>query len=126
MLVSTFAFGGAALEFDDDLRDAELAESIADDVLAVLEARRFFELLDDLFCPNDPEAAPRTCNHSFANAIEVLSTFGMDSDKTADVLAVMKVQGACCDCEILYNVAEESRLKAKRWKAEYQRLTSKD
>jgi hypothetical protein len=26
--------------------------------------------------------------------------------------------GGCCDCEILYNVAGESRLKSRYWKAE--------
>ena len=48
----------------------------------------------------------------------------MDSDEIADVLAVLQSRGACCDCEVLYNVAEESRLKARYWKAEYAKLQS--
>jgi hypothetical protein len=32
------------------------------------------------------------------------------------MFAVLRAQGACCDCEVLYNVAESSRLKAEYWK----------
>jgi hypothetical protein len=50
----------------------------------------------------------------------------MDDEETADVLAVMRLNGGCCDCEILYNVAEESRLKAKYWKARQTKLSDTD
>ena len=39
----------------------------------------------------------------------------MGSDDVDDILAVLTSRGACCDCEVLYNVAEESRLKAQYW-----------
>ena len=39
-----------------------------------------------------------------------------DSDDLKDMFAVMRAEGACCDCEVLYNVAESSRLKAEYWK----------
>jgi hypothetical protein len=108
---------------DSDFRDAEFAESIAEEVIAVLEGHRFFALLDDLYCPTDPTMSERKCGHSYATSIEILKTLGMDSEEIADVLAVLKSRGGCCDCEILYNVAEESRLKAAYWKARYRELT---
>lgn len=48
----------------------------------------------------------------------------MDSEEIEDILAVMRFHGGSCDCEILYNVAEESRLKAKYWKSRYSELTT--
>ena len=47
----------------------------------------------------------------------------MDSDDVADVPGVLRFSGACCDCEVLYNVAEESRLKSRYWKARAGELT---
>src|SRR5580658_1925558 len=108
---------------DDGLRDLEFAESIATYVIPVLENRRFFELLDDLYSPIDPASTPRKCDHSFAGATEVLKNLGMDPEETADILAVMKARGGCCDCEILYNVAEESRLKAEYWQTKHRELS---
>jgi hypothetical protein len=100
-----------------DFRDADFAESIAEEVTAVLEGHQFFVLLDDLFCPKDPAAAARKCSHSYAGSIEILKALGTDSEEIADTLAVLKAHGGCCDCEILYNVAKESRLKAAYWNA---------
>jgi len=112
------------VEFNvNGLRDEEFAEGIAASVLAVLEVHRFFELLDELFSPTDPVTAARKCEHSYASSIEILKTLGMDSEEIADILVVLKALGGCCDCEILYNVAEESRLKAAYWKARYRELT---
>jgi len=39
----------------------------------------------------------------------------MNGEDVRDVLDVLRSQGACCDCEVLYNVAENSRLKARYW-----------
>jgi len=111
---------------DSDCRDTEFAESIAVEVIAALEGQGFFALLDDLFSPIDPAVVARKCEHSHASSIEILKTLGMGSEEIADVLAVLKARGGFCDCEILYNVAEESRLKSGHWKAEYSKLTSKD
>jgi len=35
-----------------------------------------------------------------------------------DVISVMQAHGGFCDCEILYNVVETSRLKIKHWQAQ--------
>jgi hypothetical protein len=45
-----------------------------------------------------------------------LEAAGFDADDLKDMFAVLRAQGACCDCEVLYNVAESSRLKAEYWK----------
>ena len=50
----------------------------------------------------------------------------MASEEIADVLAVMRFKGGRCDCEILYNVGEESRLKAEYWKGRYRELTTEN
>ncbi len=110
----------------DDLRDSEFAASIAAHVLGVLRQDHFFELLDDRFSPADPKQLPVRCAHRYENTLEILNSLGMDDQETADVLAVMRINGGCCDCEILYNVAEESRLKAKYWKASHTNLSHID
>ncbi len=104
---------------DYEFRDLEFAKSIATDMIPVLEERHFFELLDDLYCPPDPTASARKCEHSYSGSIEILETLGMDSREISDVLAALKARGGCCDCEILYNAVEESRLKGTYWKAHY-------
>jgi hypothetical protein len=102
---------------DDDLYDEELVNSIAPNVLAVLGREKFFELLDDRLCPNNAPATRERCQHSFEISKSVLCDSGFDSDEIRDVIAVLHANGACCDCEVLYNVAEESRLKSRYWKA---------
>jgi hypothetical protein len=101
----------------DSNSDSSFVDDIALDVLGVLKADRFFEQLDDLFCPLDPSTVPVKCGHSFERSLNILRGLGMDSDDIYDVLAVLKSRGGCCDCEALYNVVEESRLKATYWKA---------
>jgi hypothetical protein len=97
--------------------DPSYIDDIAPDVLAAIKKDRFLERLDDLFCPVDPSNQRVTCGHSFEHSVNILRSLGMDSDDVADVLEVLKSRGGCCDCEVLFNVAEESRLKAAYWKA---------
>ena len=42
----------------------------------------------------------------------------MNLDTTAmeEVFDVLRSQGGFCDCEVLYNVSESSRLKATYWR----------
>jgi hypothetical protein len=97
--------------------DVEFVNNIAPNVIAVLEKEHFFERLDDQFCPADPSGEPTRCGHSFEISVGILRELGMDSDDVEDVLAVLSSRGACCDCEVLYNVAEESQFKSQYWKA---------
>jgi hypothetical protein len=95
-------------------------DDIAPDVIGVLEKLRFFEKLDDHFCPvNDVENRVDCHSGSFRVSARILRDLGMDSDELDDVFAVLQSRGASCDCEILYNVVEQSRLKAKYWKARH-------
>ena len=44
------------------------------------------------------------------------SPAGFSRDDLEDTFAVLKPKGEFCDCEVLYNVAEFSRLKAQYWR----------
>ena len=104
---------------DSEWRDQTFADSIADTVLAVLERERFFERLDDRFCPRASMERRAECGHSFQISTQILENIGMDQEEIEDVLAVLRSRGGCCDCEVLYNVAKESRLRAEHWKARH-------
>jgi hypothetical protein len=98
-------------------RDDNLINEITSDVLRALAGRRFFELLDDRMCPADEERLRLPCAGTYAISTAVLVGTGFDQEEISDILQVLESKGGCCDCEILYNVAEESRLKAEYWKA---------
>lgn len=100
-------------EFD---RDREFIASIAPDVNGALTASGFFEVLDDVFSPKDNSRASVVCDGSYRIAKEILLARGFAESDFADVFAVLKERGACCDCEILYNAAESSRLKSEYWR----------
>lgn len=95
------------------VRDEELVRAITLNVMSVLQARGFFAALDARFLGDGGQA----CGRSFTVATEVLIGMDFDPEAIADVLAVLHAQGACCDCEILYNVAPESELRSRYWKA---------
>ena len=97
-------------------RDEELIKAIAPDVLVVLRRERFFEILDDRMCPADPARLRAQCDGTYAMTTAILVKAGYDEDAITEVLLVLAARGACCDCEILFNVAEESRLKSEYWK----------
>jgi hypothetical protein len=97
--------------------DDQLIEAIAPDVLKALANKGFFEVLDDQMCPEDPTAARVLCQGALAISTTTLITFGFDRLEIADIHAVLATRGGFCDCEVLYNVAEESRLKSEHWKA---------
>lgn len=104
---------------NEHLEDERYVSEIAPDVLHVLSRMRFFDLLDDRLCPSlGSNLIP--CTHKFEKTVEILKISNMSSGDINDVLAVLRFKGACCDCEVLYNVAEESRLKAKYWKGKAQ------
>ena len=47
----------------------------------------------------------------------VLALGGFREDEHFDVFHVLMARGGYCDCEILYNAVEVSRLKAEYWRA---------
>jgi hypothetical protein len=109
------------MDLDDDLID-----SIAPDVLKVLASKRFFEALDDQLCPADPAQPHPSCGGTYVISTEILSSYGFGPEEIGEITQVLKSRGACCDCEILFNVAEESRLKSRYWKARGAASTSAD
>ena len=100
--------------------DEELIAAIASDVLRSLRERGFFAALDELLLPIDSNSQPQTCAGDFRQAKQALQTCGFDESDWSDVFHVLMEQGAFCDCEILYNAAVESRLKAQHWRRKHQ------
>jgi hypothetical protein len=106
-------------ENPEDLRfpDEELVDAITPDVMKCVLASRFFEFLDDAMCPTQATAETAACWGDFRNSRAILLKRGFTEDELFDVFHVLMRQGGFCDCEILYNVAAESRLRAEYWTA---------
>jgi hypothetical protein len=100
----------------DSASDDELISSIAPDVIKCLERCNFFEKLDDLLSPEGNLGPAPSCDGTFQLSESILSMVGFDQSEVADIFAVLQAKGGFCDCEILYNVAETSRLKADYWR----------
>lgn len=112
-----------------DREHQEFVEAISDDVMRCLTTRGFFEELDSRFCPKE-HGVPRTlCDHSYTISEAILAGRGFHAEDLDDIFDVLRSKGGFCDCEILYNAAEESRLKLEYWKArakELEESTSQD
>ena len=102
--------------------DDDLIRNFTPDVQHVLKHKRFFELLDDCLSPEDPTKSPLTCKGNHGDSTAILTSLGFDSTDIDDILQVLHSEGGCCDCEILYNIAEESRLRSKYWKARHAQI----
>jgi len=100
----------------DGGRDSELIDSITPDVMTCLRRSFFFERLDDLLFPKEDSHQREVCSGNYELSKRVLDAAGFHPDDLRDIFDVLRAQGGCCDCEILYNVAESSRLKSDYWK----------
>ena len=98
--------------------DSDLIASITPDVMTCFRRSHFFERLDDLLCPTGDSGQREVCGEDYKISKRILEAAGFDSDDLKDMFAVLRAQGACCDCEVLYNVAESSRLKGEYWKGQ--------
>jgi len=96
--------------------DDELISSIAEDVMKCLSQRGFFEKLDDALSPTDRSHTQRACGSNYEISKGILLASGFTPEDLADIFGVLKSKGACCDCEILYNVAESSRFRETYWR----------
>jgi len=94
----------------------ELISPIAPDVMTCLGRCGYFEKLDELLSPEDNSASVEKCDGSFRLSETILIAAGFDRAELEDIFAVLHSRGGCCDCEVLYNVAEKSRLKATYWR----------
>ena len=106
---------------EDDAPD-DFIFSITPDVMKSLVRSGFFQKLDDLLCPNDDLHPRRTCGGDYELSETVPLTSGFEQTDFADIFGVLSSKGGCCDCEILYNVAESSRLKSEYWRRRAQGL----
>jgi hypothetical protein len=97
--------------------DDDFVSSIASNVMACLTRSGYFEKLDNLLSPDDISSAPQKCDKTFKLSESILLTSGFEREDLDDVFAVLQSKGGYCDCEVLYNVAETSRLKAKYWRS---------
>ena len=111
---------------DLDYPDEELTKQISPTVMKCVEASGFFKGLDDVFCPGNPAAPRAKCHRDFRVSKELLTKHGFEEKDLSDVFHVLMAKGGFCDCEILYNVVEESRLKAEYWKARAEGRKPKD
>jgi hypothetical protein len=97
--------------------EQDLIASITPDVMKCLERSGYFEKLDDLLCPKDASLKREACRGGYNFSESVLLASGVKQTDMEDIFGVLHSQGGCCDCEILYNVAESSRLKGEYWRA---------
>ena len=94
--------------------DDDLINLITPDVMKCLDYEDFFGKLDDLLCPAD--CSRKECRGDYQLSESILQAAGFDSSELSDILSVLRLKGGCCDCEILYNATESSRLKAEYWR----------
>lgn len=106
----------------DDNPDRDFISSITPDVMGCLDRSQFFAKLDDLLCPT--EGTGKECGGDYKLSQALLQEAGYDSVDLQDIFDVLRAQGGCCDCEILYNSAESSRLKANYWRSRAHDLDS--
>ena len=105
--------------------DSDFISSIAPDVRTCLRRVQFFERLDDLLCPkNDPDQR-EVCRNDYTLSKRVLAEAGFNAADLDDIFGVLKSLGGCCDCEVLYNVADSSRVKAEYWRNRADSLEAK-
>lgn len=105
----------ASMESDSD---DELISSIAPDVMKCLGRCSYFEKLDELLSPEGNSTPPQNCDGTFRLSESILLASGFERDALDDIIVVLQSKGGFCDCEVLYNVAETSRLKAKYWRSQ--------
>jgi hypothetical protein len=98
-------------------------KAITPGVMAHLERSNFFNELDQLFSPDDRSVTAKKCDGSFSASGEILKRFDLSDELTADVFEVLRSKGGFCDCEVLYNVAPDSRLRSAHWKRQAAPLT---
>ena len=111
---------------DLEYGDAELIDEITPDVMRCLYGARVFEALDDVLCPVDTSPPRAQCHGDYRHTRAVLLARGFRSDELFDVFHVLMERGGYCDCEILYNAVEQSRLKAEYWRARAEEIEPYD
>lgn len=127
-LATSVWFGLAPGETPRDLKypDEELIDEITPAVMKCLNASGYFRLLDDVMYPEDSNQGRSRCWGDFRHSRPILLRRGFKESEFFDVFHVLMRQGGFCDCEVLYNVAGESRLRAQYWIARAEGRTPYD
>ncbi len=122
-LADTIWYELAPGESPDDLRypDEQLIDEITPDVMKCIVGSGFLARLDDVMCPVDTTTTRGSCFGDFRHSRLLLIELGFAENELFDVFHVLMRQGGFCDCEILYNIADDSRLQA-----EYRQARGKD
>jgi hypothetical protein len=97
--------------------DSDHISLIAPDVMKVLSSRKFFEKLDSLLCPEKTSPKAEKCSGDFKLSKSLVLEAKFSDQDISDIFSVLRSRGGFCDCEILYNVAESSRLKSEYWRS---------
>jgi hypothetical protein len=96
------------LEYDDE----ETTREIKDIILTVLRDKvRFVSLLDQEFMAQDIK-----CFGDFRHSKKLLINLGFSEEDQFDIFHVLMYEGGFCDCEILFNVFNESEYSMKYWR----------
>jgi hypothetical protein len=106
--------------------DEALIKDITPSVMKCVNASGLLEALDDAFCPRLPFKSRTRCHGDFRTTKALLPKHRFTPGEFSDVLHVFMLQGGYCDCEILYNVYERSRLRSEYWKARADGHTPRD
>jgi hypothetical protein len=104
---------------DIEYPDEQLIADIKPYVLDVLQNSGFFAALDEALYPEDDSSRQKQCSGDFRQSKDVLTSCGFAESDWSDVFHVLMDEGAFCDCEVLYNVARESRLRADYWRSQH-------
>jgi hypothetical protein len=90
-------------------------QGVSPHTLELLTRKKLFERLDDRFCPADSTHARAWCQGGFELTARILSEAGIEPEQVEPILQELSANGSSCDCGVLFNAAQESRLKTEYW-----------
>ena len=106
--------------------DKELVDSIAPYVMKKLASTGFLRSSTTNFVRRKTRLCPSDAQGKYDISEPLLRSLGFNDEELSEIFQVLQSKGGNCDCEILYNAIETSRLKAKYWKSPGGRITTDD
>ncbi len=88
---------------------------ISPQTLELLTKKKLFERLDDRLCPAESTHARAWCLGGFELTARLLSEAGIEPERIEPILQELAGNGSSCDCGVLFNTAQQSRLKTEYW-----------
>jgi len=105
--------------------DEEYIKDSAPFITEALEKIKFFKKLDNQMLPINPFKKAKKCHGDFAITKTILIKNNFNKNEIFDICHMLISKGGYCDCEVLYNVAEESRYRKKYWKNRLKEIENK-